>query len=195
MGDMDFKIAGTKKGVTALQADIKIPGLPLKIIMEVLQKAAEAKSRILTIMNECIDKPRFVISLHIKLLVWYEFLNNNLDYVVKIRIKIIDEWIFERHFPDPFLHSFSLCAKLLTVNLCFRAEHKDNWPVCEKLEVEAHKRSRLLGVGGINLKKLFAETGVLVSCNFVFVWYQWFWCQWQWHITILLFNCCSLVNL
>lgn len=63
MGDMDFKIAGTKKGVTALQADIKIPGLPLKIIMEVLQTAAEAKSRILTIMSETIDKPRSVFFL------------------------------------------------------------------------------------------------------------------------------------
>lgn len=60
MGDMDFKIAGTKKGITAIQADIKIPGLPLKIVMEVLQKAAEAKTRILGIMNECIDKPRSV---------------------------------------------------------------------------------------------------------------------------------------
>lgn len=58
MGDMDFKIAGTKKGVTAIQADIKIPGLPLKIIMEVLQKASEAKSKILGIMHECIHKPR-----------------------------------------------------------------------------------------------------------------------------------------
>lgn len=60
MGDMDFKIAGTKKGMTAIQADIKIPGLPLKIVMEVLQKAAEAKTRILAVMNESIDKPRLV---------------------------------------------------------------------------------------------------------------------------------------
>lgn len=60
MGDMDFKIAGTKKGMTAIQADIKIPGLPLKIVMEVLQKAAEAKTRILAAMNEIIDKPRLV---------------------------------------------------------------------------------------------------------------------------------------
>lgn len=65
MGDMDFKIAGTKKGVTALQADIKIPGLPLKIVMEAIQKAAEAKSRIISIMNECIDKPRYFISLYL----------------------------------------------------------------------------------------------------------------------------------
>ncbi|VEN37554.1 unnamed protein product, partial [Callosobruchus maculatus] len=45
----------------------------------------------------------------------------------------------------------------------FRTDKKENWPVCEKLEVEAHKRSRLLGVGGYNVKKLFAETGVQVS--------------------------------
>lgn len=60
MGDMDFKIAGTKKGFTAVQADIKIPGLPLKIIMEVLQQSAEAKGQILNIMNQAIDKPRSV---------------------------------------------------------------------------------------------------------------------------------------
>ena len=111
MGDMDFKIAGTKKGITALQADIKIPGLPLKIVMEAIQKATDAKHKIFQIMHECIDKPRTI--------------------------------------------------------------KKDNWPVSEKLEVEPHKRSKLIGMGGMNLKKLFAETGVQVSvflvccCNVV----------------------------
>lgn len=57
---MDFKLAGTKKGITALQADVKIPGLPLKIVMEAIQKATDAKSRILEIMNECIAKPRYL---------------------------------------------------------------------------------------------------------------------------------------
>lgn len=55
---MDFKLAGTKKGITALQADVKIPGLPLKIVMEAIQKATDAKSKILDIMHSCIDKPR-----------------------------------------------------------------------------------------------------------------------------------------
>lgn len=58
MGDMDFKLAGTKKGVSALQADIKIPGLPLKIVMEVVQQACDAKSKIIDLMSECINKPR-----------------------------------------------------------------------------------------------------------------------------------------
>ncbi|XP_072907131.1 polyribonucleotide nucleotidyltransferase 1, mitochondrial isoform X3 [Hemitrygon akajei] len=40
-GDMDFKMAGTSKGITALQADIKLAGLPLKIVMEAVQQASE----------------------------------------------------------------------------------------------------------------------------------------------------------
>ncbi|KAK5648579.1 hypothetical protein RI129_003471 [Pyrocoelia pectoralis] len=101
MGDMDFKLAGTKKGITALQADIKLPGLPLKIIMEAVLKASDAKSKILDIMHNCMAKPRAV--------------------------------------------------------------KKENWPVVEKLEVEPHKRTKLFGVGGINLKKILYETGAHIS--------------------------------
>ncbi|XP_050354461.1 polyribonucleotide nucleotidyltransferase 1, mitochondrial isoform X1 [Nymphalis io] len=101
MGDMDFKVAGTKKGVTALQADVKLPGLPLKIVMESVQKACDAKSKVIDIMNQCIDKPR--------------------------------------------------------------QDRKDNMPVIEEMEVEVHKRAKLLGVGGSNLKKLYLETGVQIS--------------------------------
>ncbi|XP_030627170.1 polyribonucleotide nucleotidyltransferase 1, mitochondrial [Chanos chanos] len=57
-GDMDFKMAGTNKGINALQADIKIPGLPLKIVMEAIQQATVAKREILGIMNKTIAKPR-----------------------------------------------------------------------------------------------------------------------------------------
>ncbi|GFG40231.1 hypothetical protein Cfor_09819 [Coptotermes formosanus] len=58
MGDMDFKLAGTKKGITALQADIKIPGLPLKVVMEAVQQATDAKSKIIDIMNVTLSKTR-----------------------------------------------------------------------------------------------------------------------------------------
>ncbi|KAJ6667075.1 hypothetical protein lerEdw1_019079 [Lerista edwardsae] len=57
-GDMDFKMAGTNKGITALQADIKLPGMPLKIVMEAIQQATVAKREILQIMNKTISKPR-----------------------------------------------------------------------------------------------------------------------------------------
>ncbi|XP_018432129.1 PREDICTED: polyribonucleotide nucleotidyltransferase 1, mitochondrial [Nanorana parkeri] len=57
-GDMDFKMAGTTKGITALQADIKLSGLPLKVVMEAIQQASVAKKDILQIMNKTIAKPR-----------------------------------------------------------------------------------------------------------------------------------------
>ena len=52
-------------------------------------------------------------------------------------------------------------------NVYFRLQRKDNWPVTEKLEVPVHKRSRLFGLGGGNLKKLTAVTGVQVYSNLI----------------------------
>jgi len=58
LGDMDFKIAGTKRGFTAFQADVKIPGVPLKIMMECINQATTAKIDIIKIMNKVIYVPR-----------------------------------------------------------------------------------------------------------------------------------------
>ncbi len=58
MGDMDFKMAGSRKGITAIQADIKLPGLPLKIIMEAVTAAYTAKSKIIDIMDEVMPSHR-----------------------------------------------------------------------------------------------------------------------------------------
>jgi polyribonucleotide nucleotidyltransferase len=58
MGDMDFKVAGSRKGLTSFQADIKIRGLPLKILMESLVQANDAKNVIIGIMNKVISLPR-----------------------------------------------------------------------------------------------------------------------------------------
>ncbi|CAG2057089.1 unnamed protein product [Timema podura] len=104
MGDMDFKLAGTKKGITALQADVKIPGVPLKVIMEAVQQGTDAKSAIIDIMNDTISNPR--------------------------------------------------------------KQHKENWPIIEKLDVPAHKRSKFIGPGGSNLRRLMVETGVQIRREF-----------------------------
>ena len=61
-GDMDFKVAGTSEGITAIQLDVKIYGLTDKIIDEVLVKAKKARLTILDSMNKIIDKPRKEIS-------------------------------------------------------------------------------------------------------------------------------------
>jgi polyribonucleotide nucleotidyltransferase len=58
LGDMDFKIAGTKEGVTAVQMDIKISGIPQDVMSRALEQAKEARMHILGHMNEVLDKPR-----------------------------------------------------------------------------------------------------------------------------------------
>ncbi|MFM8782457.1 MAG: polyribonucleotide nucleotidyltransferase [Actinomycetota bacterium] len=56
-GDMDFKVAGTKEFVTALQLDTKLDGIPASVLAGALLQAKEARLAILNVMNEAIDRP------------------------------------------------------------------------------------------------------------------------------------------
>lgn len=103
-GDMDFKIAGTKKGFTALQVDIKVPGIPSKVAMKAIEKAHIAKNRIIAIMNT-------------------------------------------------------------TLSSVPRNKEKMNKPVIDTIEIPVHQRGKFLGVGGINLKNIFYETGVNIHSD------------------------------
>ncbi|MGD2144058.1 MAG: polyribonucleotide nucleotidyltransferase [Anaerolineae bacterium] len=58
IGDMDFKVAGTRQGVTALQMDIKIGGISDELLEEALEQAREARLRILDVMRDAIAEPR-----------------------------------------------------------------------------------------------------------------------------------------
>ncbi len=62
LGDMDFKVAGTREGVTSIQMDIKIEGLDFQIISEALEKARRARLHILDIMERVIAQPREQLS-------------------------------------------------------------------------------------------------------------------------------------
>jgi polyribonucleotide nucleotidyltransferase len=64
LGDMDFKVAGTEKGITALQMDMKITGLAVPSVAEAIQQARPARLHILEKMLEAIDKPREGLSPH-----------------------------------------------------------------------------------------------------------------------------------
>ncbi|MDI6447910.1 polyribonucleotide nucleotidyltransferase [Anaerobaca lacustris] len=57
-GDMDFKVAGTTEGITAIQLDIKAEGLPHQIMVEALERARNARLHILETMNQAISTPR-----------------------------------------------------------------------------------------------------------------------------------------
>lgn len=62
MGDMDFKVAGTKDGICALQMDIKIKGVTKDILKEALAQAKKARLEILDVMRDCIKEPRKELS-------------------------------------------------------------------------------------------------------------------------------------
>jgi polyribonucleotide nucleotidyltransferase len=62
LGDMDFKVAGTREGVTSIQMDIKIEGLDFKIISEALERAKKARLHILDIMDQAMSQPRSQMS-------------------------------------------------------------------------------------------------------------------------------------
>lgn len=62
LGDMDFKVAGTKEGITALQMDIKIEGITEQILTEALAQAKKARMEILDVLTSAIDAPREELS-------------------------------------------------------------------------------------------------------------------------------------
>lgn len=62
LGDMDFKVAGTAEGVTAIQMDIKIDGIDRSILTQALEQARVGRMHILGKMNEVMDKPRASLS-------------------------------------------------------------------------------------------------------------------------------------
>lgn len=102
-GDMDFKMAGTKTGVTALQADVKLPGVPIDIMLEAVDSGTVAIDKMLSIMAKTISAPR--------------------------------------------------------------EERKKCGPVTETIVIPASERSKLIGVGGYNLKKIRSETGVQIEAT------------------------------
>jgi polyribonucleotide nucleotidyltransferase len=61
-GDMDFKVAGTSEGVTAVQMDVKVEGVPLKVLAEAFEQAKKARMQILDVILKAIPEPRADIS-------------------------------------------------------------------------------------------------------------------------------------
>ncbi len=80
-GDMDFKVAGTTKGVTAIQLDIKCAELPHKIMVEALERARQVRLQILDIMNKTISEPRKQLSVYAPKLITVEI---DPEYIGKV---------------------------------------------------------------------------------------------------------------
>lgn len=94
-GDMDFKVAGTKDGITALQMDIKVNGISKEILETALNQAKKARLHILSIMNDCISKPNEELSKYAPKIFTMKILPEKIREVIgpggKVINKIIEE--------------------------------------------------------------------------------------------------------
>ncbi|MFW6030846.1 MAG: S1 RNA-binding domain-containing protein, partial [Halanaerobiales bacterium] len=94
-GDMDFKVAGSKNGITALQMDIKIKGISKEIMAKAMEQARKGRLYILDKMAEVIDKPREELSPYAPLMISMKIDPDKIRFVIgpggKMINKIIDE--------------------------------------------------------------------------------------------------------
>src|SRR5690554_37504 len=95
LGDMDFKVAGTEKGITALQMDIKIEGLSRAIMAEALEQAKQGRLFILNKMSEALAAPRPELSLYAPRIITLQIPVDRIRDVIgpggKVIRKIIEE--------------------------------------------------------------------------------------------------------
>src|SRR3989344_4830152 len=94
-GDMDFKVAGTSEGISAIQLDIKVGGIPIKILFEALAQAREARLKILEKIKEAIPAPRPELSPNAPQILIMKVAEDQIGLVIggggKTINKIIDE--------------------------------------------------------------------------------------------------------
>ncbi|NJJ37717.1 polyribonucleotide nucleotidyltransferase [Paenibacillus apii] len=95
LGDMDFKVAGTAEGVTAIQMDIKIDGIDRKILEEALEQAKEGRLFILSKMMEAISKPRESLSPYAPKIIIMQINPDKIRDVIGAGGKIINKIIEE----------------------------------------------------------------------------------------------------
>lgn len=92
-GDMDFKCAGTKLGITALQMDIKIHGVTREVLSEALEQAKKARAEIRQVMQNCIAEPRKEVSKYAPKMVTFNINPDKIREVIGTGGKVINDII------------------------------------------------------------------------------------------------------
>lgn len=93
LGDMDFKVAGTKDGITAIQMDIKIKGIDEAILRRALAQAHDGRIEILGKMNEVLDKPRAELSKYAPKIITFSIDPDKIREVIGSGGKVINKII------------------------------------------------------------------------------------------------------
>jgi len=91
LGDMDFKVTGTSKGITACQMDIKIKGLSMQVLTEALDQAKEGRLHILSEITKTLDQPREDYKPHAPRIVSFEIPSDMIGPVIGPGGKVIQE--------------------------------------------------------------------------------------------------------
>lgn len=103
-GDMDFKIAGTKDGITAIQLDLKITGVPISILEQAVNEATRVRHEILSIMAKTIEAPRTSISQYAPRITAFKIKKEKIGDVIgpggKVIRRIIEETGAEINIED-----------------------------------------------------------------------------------------------
>ncbi len=94
-GDMDFKVAGTKDGITAMQLDVKIDGIDPELSIEVLEQAYEARMQIMDVMLGAISEPRAELSQYAPRIITIKIDPEKIGAVIGSGGKVINEIIDE----------------------------------------------------------------------------------------------------
>lgn len=92
-GDMDFKVAGTEEGVTAIQMDVKVPGITLKMIKEALEQAKKTRLDIIGKIKEIIPEPRKELSPYAPRIVTIKIHPDKIGELIGPKGKIINDII------------------------------------------------------------------------------------------------------
>ncbi len=90
-GDMDFKVAGTKTGITAVQMDVKVDGIPLHILEEAFEKAKNARLKIIDVIQKEISEPRKDISPNAPKIIAIKIKKDQIGLVIGTGGKTINE--------------------------------------------------------------------------------------------------------
>lgn len=89
LGDMDFKVAGTEKGITAFQMDIKVTNVTKEIMSQALNQAKDGRMHILGIMNKVLDKPAEQISVYAPRITTFKIDQDKIGAVIGPQGKVI----------------------------------------------------------------------------------------------------------
>jgi polyribonucleotide nucleotidyltransferase len=90
-GDMDFKVAGTKEGITAIQMDVKVDGIKIDVLAEAFEKAKQARIKILDVITNAIPAPRADLSVNAPKILTIKIKQDQIGGVIGSGGKIIKE--------------------------------------------------------------------------------------------------------